>query len=193
MNRNQVLILAILITTLGCSQKEQQQATNQASVTIDTEAKAKLYDPMIFGGFIEHFGRQIYGGFFEPGSPLADELGFRLDVIEAPFELLIETPIQFDLTDAIVLGDSAEIGDETAVKFIDTPAEALVLGDFPDTAFNQGPVTTGKTLMIAEFKLTGGTLFRAAKGIRHPERFLRGTFISFWSIIKSIPFPAGLP
>ncbi len=122
---------------------------------------------------------------------VSDTVG--LDVIEAPFELLIETPIQFDLTDAIVLGDSAEIGDETAVKFIDTPAEALVLGDFPDTAFNQGPVTTGKTLMIAEFKLTGGTLFRAAKGIRHPERFYRGTVISFGSIIKSIPIPAGLP
>ncbi len=46
--------------------------------------RSKTYDPMIFGGFLEHFGRQIYGGVFEPGSPLADEQGFRLDVIELP-------------------------------------------------------------------------------------------------------------
>ena len=42
---------------------------------------AKPYDRMIFGGFLEHFDNQIYGGVFEPGSPLADEPGFRLDVI----------------------------------------------------------------------------------------------------------------
>ncbi len=40
-------------------------------------------DPRIYGQFIEHFHRQIYGGIFEPGSPLADEAGFRSDVIEA--------------------------------------------------------------------------------------------------------------
>jgi len=132
----------------------------------------------------------------DPGEPFFFPTAFDtvgLEVNEATPELEIENPILFDLSDAIVLGDFAEIGDETAVKFIDTPAEALVLGDFPDTAFQQGPVTTGKTLLIAEFKLTGGTLFRAAKGIRHPERFYRGTVISFGSIIKSIPIPAGLP
>lgn len=40
-------------------------------------------DPMIYGHFIEHFHRQIYGGVYEPGSPLADEDGFRTDVLEA--------------------------------------------------------------------------------------------------------------
>jgi len=61
----------------------------QAIVTIDTHAKARPYHRMIFGGFLEHFGRQIYGGVFEPGSPLADEKGFRLDVIEALKELKV--------------------------------------------------------------------------------------------------------
>jgi alpha-N-arabinofuranosidase len=42
---------------------------------------------MLFGGFIEHFHRQIYGGLFEPGSPLSDANGFRRDVIEAMKEL----------------------------------------------------------------------------------------------------------
>jgi len=39
--------------------------------------------PLIYGQFIEHMGRCIYGGVFEPDSPLADERGFRRDVLEA--------------------------------------------------------------------------------------------------------------
>jgi alpha-N-arabinofuranosidase len=46
---------------------------------------------MIFGGFLEHFGRQIYGGVFEPGSPLSDGDGFRKDVVAALREL--KTPV----------------------------------------------------------------------------------------------------
>ena len=34
---------------------------------------------------------EISGGFFEPGSPLSDEKGFRLDVLEAYIELVIES------------------------------------------------------------------------------------------------------
>jgi alpha-N-arabinofuranosidase len=44
---------------------------------------------MIFGQFIEHFHRQVYGGIFEPGSPLSDRDGFRTDVVEALRELKI--------------------------------------------------------------------------------------------------------
>ena len=40
-------------------------------------------DPMIYGHFIEHFHRQIYGGVYDPQSPFADEDGFRTDVLEA--------------------------------------------------------------------------------------------------------------
>lgn len=59
----------------------------EAIVTVDTDAPSTSYSPMLFGGFIEHFDRQIYGGLFEPGSPLSDENGFRKDVIEAMREL----------------------------------------------------------------------------------------------------------
>ena len=38
---------------------------------------------MIYGHFIEHFHRQIYGGVYDPGSPFADEAGLRTDVLEA--------------------------------------------------------------------------------------------------------------
>ena len=48
-------------------------------------------DPMIFGQFLEHFHRQVYGGVYDPGSHLADENGFRRDVIEALRK--IKTPV----------------------------------------------------------------------------------------------------
>ena len=60
-----------------------------ADVTIDTDATAKPYNSMIFGGFLEHFGKQIYGGVYDPGSPLSDNKGFRTDVIKALNELKI--------------------------------------------------------------------------------------------------------
>jgi len=50
---------------------------------IDAKRIAGRRDPMIYGQFIEHFHRQIYGGIFEPGSPLSDEDGMRKDVLEA--------------------------------------------------------------------------------------------------------------
>ena len=37
----------------------------------------------IFGGFIEHLYRCVYGGIYEPGSPLADKNGLRTDVLAA--------------------------------------------------------------------------------------------------------------
>ena len=47
--------------------------------------------PMLYGQFIEHFHRQIYGGVYDPQSPFADEDGFRTDVLEAM--RLIKMPI----------------------------------------------------------------------------------------------------
>jgi alpha-L-arabinofuranosidase len=38
-------------------------------------------DRNVFGGFIEHVGRCIYGGVYEEGSPLSDASGFRTDVL----------------------------------------------------------------------------------------------------------------
>jgi alpha-N-arabinofuranosidase len=59
----------------------------RALVTIAPAAAPKAYSGMIFGGFIEHFDSQVYGGLFQPGSKLSDERGFRKDVIAAMKEL----------------------------------------------------------------------------------------------------------
>ncbi|MDR3228777.1 MAG: hypothetical protein LBT53_05130 [Puniceicoccales bacterium] len=66
-----------------------QNATQNATLSVAADARPAPYNKMIFGQFIEHFHRQIYGGIFEPGSPLSDEKGFRKDVIEALRELKI--------------------------------------------------------------------------------------------------------
>jgi alpha-N-arabinofuranosidase len=58
-----------------------------ASVNIQPDRTTKTYSRDLFGHFIEHFHRQVYGGIFEPGSPLSDERGFRQDVIAALREL----------------------------------------------------------------------------------------------------------
>jgi alpha-N-arabinofuranosidase len=58
---------------------------------VSADGAARAFDRMIFGGFLEHFDNQIYGGVFDPGSPLANAQGFRSDVIEALREL--KTPI----------------------------------------------------------------------------------------------------
>lgn len=48
-------------------------------------------DRMIYGHFLEHHHRQVYGGVFDPSSQFADEDGFRTDVLEALRK--IRTPI----------------------------------------------------------------------------------------------------
>ena len=66
-------------------------AANANRIAVRRATAPRAYDPMIFGSFLEHFHRQIYGGIFEPGSKLADADGFRTDVIAALKE--IRTPI----------------------------------------------------------------------------------------------------
>ncbi|GHU31116.1 intracellular exo-alpha-(1-_5)-L-arabinofuranosidase 1 [Spirochaetia bacterium] len=39
-------------------------------------------DDRLFSSFIEHLGRAIYGGIYDPDDPTADEQGFRTDVIK---------------------------------------------------------------------------------------------------------------
>jgi alpha-N-arabinofuranosidase len=54
-----------------------------ARVTLDNDQTIAPISPLLFGGFVEHMGRCVYGGLYEPGSPQADEHGFRRDVMRA--------------------------------------------------------------------------------------------------------------
>ncbi len=52
-------------------------------IHIDLARVAATIDRNIFGGFAEHLGRCIYGGIYDPGSPLSDAHGLRTDVLDA--------------------------------------------------------------------------------------------------------------
>lgn len=97
-------------------------------------------------------------------------------------------------SDSMTITDSGELAAPFLFSLIETQAEALILTDQADADnILVGSVSTAKTLMLAEIKLTGGTLFRAGKGVRHPTRFYVGKVKSFGSIIRSMAVPAGIP
>ena len=59
----------------------------QAKVLLDRNFTIGRADPRLFGAFVEHLGRGVYGGIYEPGHPTADERGFRRDVLDLVKEL----------------------------------------------------------------------------------------------------------
>ena len=56
-------------------------ATGPARAVINQARYRSELDRRLLGAFLEHLGRAIYTGVYEPDSPLADENGFRTDVI----------------------------------------------------------------------------------------------------------------
>ena len=50
---------------------------------IDARRNVAEASSLLYGHFLEHFHRQIYGGIYDPKHPLADEDGFRTDILEA--------------------------------------------------------------------------------------------------------------
>src|ERR1041384_3734234 len=55
--------------------------------TLDPTARVAPIDRRLFGSFVEHMGRCVYGGLYEPGDPAADADGFRGDVLALVREL----------------------------------------------------------------------------------------------------------
>jgi alpha-N-arabinofuranosidase len=56
------------------------QARGTARVTLQAARYRSELDRRLLGAFLEHLGRAVYTGVYEPGSPLADARGFRKDV-----------------------------------------------------------------------------------------------------------------
>jgi alpha-N-arabinofuranosidase len=56
-------------------------------VILDADFTLAPLDRRVFGSFVEHMGRCVYTGIFEPGHPQADAHGFRRDVLELVREL----------------------------------------------------------------------------------------------------------
>jgi alpha-L-arabinofuranosidase len=58
-----------------------------ARIVVDRDFVLSDLDRRVFGAFVEHMGRCVYSGIFEPGHPTADEHGFRGDVMALTREL----------------------------------------------------------------------------------------------------------
>mgnify|MGYP001308186593 FL=1 len=54
----------------------------QAAMIVDKDFVISRIDDRLYGSFIEHLGRAVYGGIYEPGHPQANERGYRQDVLE---------------------------------------------------------------------------------------------------------------
>jgi hypothetical protein len=57
-------------------------ASDRTRVLLDASRMVAPLDRRVFGSFLEHLGRAIYEGIYEPGSSLSDQRGFRKDVLE---------------------------------------------------------------------------------------------------------------
>lgn len=54
----------------------------QATIVLDRDFAIGAVDKRLYGSFIEHLGRAVYEGIYEPSHPTADANGFRQDVID---------------------------------------------------------------------------------------------------------------
>lgn len=59
----------------------------KAKLILDRDYEISPVDKRIYGSFVEHLGRCVYTGIYEPGHPAADENGFRRDVLNLVKEL----------------------------------------------------------------------------------------------------------
>ncbi len=81
-NKLNVLRLLALTIITGFFSTAYTTAQN-ARIKIDVDLKIGEINKNIYGNFVEHLGRCVYGGIYDPGSPLSDDKGIRLDVLKA--------------------------------------------------------------------------------------------------------------
>ncbi len=76
--RNHLILFVLLTMFLAAGASGQN-----ARIKIDIDRTIGQIDENLYGNFVEHLGRCVYGGIYNPGSPQADARGFRQDVMEA--------------------------------------------------------------------------------------------------------------
>jgi len=163
--------------------------TPAARFVLDPAFEVGRVDPRVFGSFVEHLGRCVYTGIYEPGHPRADAEGVRTDVLELIRELGV-TAIRYPGGN-FVSGYRWEDGVgpverrprrlDPAWRSIETNEFGLsefisVLGKIPGTepmlAVNLGTRGVGEALDLLEYtNHPGGTTLsdqRAANGDKEP-------------------------
>jgi alpha-N-arabinofuranosidase len=80
------LTRALATTVVDHAQPERTDVTDSA-VTVHAGEPVAPVRRRIFGSFVEHLGRCVYDGIYEPGHATADQDGFRSDIVELVKEL----------------------------------------------------------------------------------------------------------
>jgi len=156
-------------------------------ITPRPDAVVGTVDRRLFGSFVEHLGRCVYSGIYEPSHPTADALGFRGDVLELVRELGVTTirypggnfvssyrwedgvgpledrPVRLDLA-----WHSTETNEFGTDEFM---AWCAVAGVEPMMAVNIGTRGTAEALDLLEYcNHPGGTALSDARRANGAER-----------------------
>ncbi len=163
----------------------------KAKIIIDKDYQISEVDKRLAGSFVEHLGRTVYGGIYEPTHPTADENGFRGDVKELLRELGVtilrypggnfvsgydwkdgigpkeERPAKYDPAWHVV--DTNQVGTNEFAKFAeDIGAEVMM-------AVNMGTGTPKDAQEIVDYcNREGGTYWselRKQHGVEKPHGF----------------------
>ncbi len=163
--------------------------TSTPRFTLHPDFQVGAVDPRLYGSFIEHLGRAVYGGIYEPGHPSADEEGFRTDVIDLIKE--IDVPVVrypggnfvsgYNWEDGVGPKDQRPRRVELAWKSIETNQFGLnefvrwcqKAGTSPMMAINLGTRGVDEARAIVEYcNFPGGSYWsdqRIAHGFRQPH------------------------
>ena len=94
MKTKQITVFVLIISSFismnlfALSPSAGQNTTGaEARIKIDIDRAIGKIDNKIYGNFVEHLGRCVYGGIYDLNSPQADEKGFRKDVLKAVKDL----------------------------------------------------------------------------------------------------------
>lgn len=159
-----------------------------ATVHLDTHHHVGPIDRRIFGGFLEHLGRAVYEGVYDPGNPLSDTRGFRRDVLEVlrPMRMpLVRYPggnfvSCYDWRDGVGPKDHRPVRPDYAWRSLESNQFGVdeflpwcrLLGTAPMMAVNLGTLGTAEAAQLVEYcNLPGGTLWsdrRKANGAADP-------------------------
>lgn len=160
----------------------------KAKLTADRRFEIGEIAPNIYGSFIEHLGRAVYGGIYNPNHPEADDMGFRKDVLE--FVKQLNVPIVrypggnfvsgYNWMDGI--GDKSKRPRRAELAWFSTETNMVGIDEFQEwakradtevmMAVNLGTGTVDDARNIVEYcNLKGGTKYsdmRRENGFEEP-------------------------
>ncbi|WP_158867028.1 arabinosylfuranosidase ArfA [Leifsonia sp. AG29] len=159
-----------------------------STIALDRSARVAPIDRRIFGSFVEHLGRCVYDGIYEPGHPTANEDGFRLDVVELVRELGATT-IRYpggNFVSAFRWEDSVGPRDRRPVRR-DLAWHSLETNQVGLDEFARFLKLTGSELMLAVNLGTRG--IQEALDLLEYANHPSGTALSDWRIANGTPEP----